>query len=868
MKISLLSFFAIAAASVIPSGVAAQNLAASDDAPNVVEVRGDTLFLVSGTTYRYTVDTPVDEGLVCTGATVVDIGRQLRLTGGGEIASYAVIDRYRQSKTRGRLSAGDVLTVETASGKESYKVVVSEGALAATLAARSDRVTAGKSGDVTLDFIAGQRTGNATVVFEIPAGVAVSYDNTTVDVIGRGEVSLRDLPRQSIGRHGTNYSYDRVGEVEVAGSEGGGRTVTFTGLDLRPFNGVDVRLKIKDAKLDAGTYAFTARYSTSEPSVYHSAVTASSTAVVEAGAETKSADSPDPYAVMHDVGNFGAKGDGITDDTEAVNRAIEELHRAGGGILNFGAGRWMVRTVRLKSNVWLHVERDAVVACLPGCDDPETTWFSDRAYRSGLSPTDPAPYSEPENWLTKQDVGHTFFRNAMFFAEREENIRIFGNGRITGNGVLQTGDRVMNNPPDRRADKMFVFKLCRDVEIGGYGTELDMWYDPESDRPYYITARGRDYELENVLHIDRGGHFVLLATGTDGIDVHDTCFGLHDSGNSRDIYDFMGCSDVTVTNIYSKVSSDDIVKLGSDCSLGFTRPAARYMVRNVIGDTNCNLFQIGSETADDISDVWVDNIYVLGSNKAGFSISTNDGATVRNIFLNSGRTGKLHSRSVMHRTRAPFFISVSNRGRTLGADVRRFRFTENGRVRDELLVTNAPIGSVENVVLRDVDIRDVYGGSSFRGDRWKPYDGTQNRATPIIAGYKLPEEEDVEGGLGFTLPDGRHTGYVAGIEFHGIDLTVEGGNPTEDSAASPPEIGVGRYNVGDLAVQPSYGFWFRHARDVVVKNCKVVCTRPDGRHAIVLDDVHGARIERVDLPGTGARPLVKELNSQGILLKQ
>ena len=42
------------------------------------------------------------------------------------------------------------------------------------------------------------------------------------------------------------------------------------------------------------------------------------------------------------------------------------------------------------------------------------------------------------------------------------------------------------------------------------------------------------------------------------------------------------------------------------------------MVRNIVGDTNCNLFQIGSETADDIQDLYVDNIYVLGANKSRF----------------------------------------------------------------------------------------------------------------------------------------------------------------------------------------------------------------------------------------------------------
>ena len=66
-----------------------------------------------------------------------------------------------------------------------------------------------------------------------------------------------------------------------------------------------------------------------------------------------------------------------------------------------------------------------------------------------------------------------------------------------------------------------------------------------------------------------------------------------------------------------------------------------YKVRNIIGDTNCNLFQIGSETADDIMDIHVDNIYVLGANKAGFSISTNDGAHIKDIHLNCGHTGTI-----------------------------------------------------------------------------------------------------------------------------------------------------------------------------------------------------------------------------------
>jgi len=569
------------------------------------------------------------------------------------------------------------------------------------------------------------------------------------------------------------------------------------------------------------------------------------------------------YSGMLDVKTMGAAGDGKTDDTEKINETLAFMNKIGGGIVLFAEGQYNVRTIYLQSNVWLYVDRDAAIQAIEGSDEPEATWFSDRAYRSGLSPTDPKPYQDPENYLTKQDVGHTFFRNAMFFAERADNIKIIGNGYITGNGILATSDRVMENAPGKRADKMFSFKLCTHIEIGGLDNGEDLWYDPQKDLPYYIGGNG--YDDSNLLQIDRGGHFVVLSTGTDHIYVHNTCFAKKNSGNARDIYDFMACNNVTVTNIYSKISSDDIVKLGSDCSLGFTRPVKNYQIRNIIGDTNCNLFQIGSETADDIQDVYVDNIYVLGSNKAGFSISTNDGAHIKNIHLNSGHTGSIHSRSVMHRTRAPFFISISNRARVIGADVKRFSFNEHGTMRNELLATNVNIGKVDNVTISGVDISEVYGGSSFHGERWKAYDGSQNKATAIIAGYKLPDNADVEGGLTFRLPDGQHTGYIENIRFSDVNMTVKGDHAAADAGLIPPELGVGRYNVSDFRIQPSYGFWIRHVKGLTMKDCVIRTEKADGRYAVVLDDVHKADVIGLQVINEGTNnEVIKTVHSSGI----
>lgn len=853
-----------------------------------------------------------------------------------------------KEKTLGMPENGDCLL--SYSGKR-LPIGVRKGALPSVLKIDRDEFTIKTAGKLTLDFYAGQRSPMTTVIISVPEGIDVTLDNTKVNIIGRGEVLLRDLSKQSIGRTGTNYSYNRVGEVELQKIDKKGTLLIFKELDFRPSNGPDIRLCINGVVLPSkGTYTFGAEYKTSKPEILRSPVTTVTlkgvTTVTDFTRNTlraftykknwdlsftsfhwtapKDAKSvrllqsedmgktwvpvkteilPDDdfgaayrlkpnqlyafklsveggdnqgdsniawyYSGLWDVKTLGVKGDAIADDTDALNKAIEKLNGIGGGILYFPAGTYNVRTVHLQSNVWLSLSTDAVIQALPGADAPEVTWFSDRAYRSGLSPTDPRPYADPENYLTKQDVGHTFFRNAMFSGERIDNVKIVGTGRITGNGNLVTTDKVMNNSPEKRADKMFSLKLCTNIEIGGWNINKDMWYDPQRDEPYYIEKDGqKNFDVSNMLHIDQAGHFVLLATGTDGIHVHDTYFAKHSSKNARDIYDFMACNDVTAINIYSRVSSDDIIKPGSDCSLGFTRPAHDYKVRNIVGDTNCNLFQIGSETADDIQDLYIDNIYVLGANKAGFSISTNDGGHIKNVYLNSGKTGPIHSRSVMRRTRAPFFISISNRGRVLGANVAPFVFKENGTIRKELLVTNSNIGEVENIIVKGVDIEEVYGGSSFRGDRWKAYNGSQNKATPIIAGFKLPDSENIEGGLTFRLPNGLHTGYIENVQFHDVNLLVKGGYPSEDAEACPPEIGVGRYNVGDLKIQPAFGFWVRHVKGFVLDNCKINAENKDGRYAIVLDDVIGAEIKNLQVEkNVTDKENVKAIRSHNVVVE-
>ncbi|MBR2747099.1 MAG: glycoside hydrolase family 28 protein [Bacteroidales bacterium] len=62
---------------------------------------------------------------------------------------------------------------------------------------------------------------------------------------------------------------------------------------------------------------------------------------------------------------FGAIGDGITDNTEAFEKAIAALVKRGGGHLVVPAGVWLTGPITLKNRIDLHLERNAMILLSP-----------------------------------------------------------------------------------------------------------------------------------------------------------------------------------------------------------------------------------------------------------------------------------------------------------------------------------------------------------------------------------------------------------------------------------------------------------------------------------------------------------------------
>ena len=165
---------------------------AAEHATHISRITNDSLVVVTGSTYIYSVDTHEDSGVVSTATTVKDLMNELVLTD----ATFRVFNNAGSQKHDGVLETGDRLVLANGDASRKYAIAVRPGALSGKLKLVKEAVTINTNTSVTLHFSAGQRTPNATVKIFIPAGINITGDNTTVNVIGRGAVKLNDLATQ------------------------------------------------------------------------------------------------------------------------------------------------------------------------------------------------------------------------------------------------------------------------------------------------------------------------------------------------------------------------------------------------------------------------------------------------------------------------------------------------------------------------------------------------------------------------------------------------------------------------------------------------------------------------------------------------
>ena len=256
-------------------------------------------------------------------------------------------------------------------------------------------------------------------------------------------------------------------------------------------------------------------------------LTAAGIAGAAAGAATTSSaqdpprTSPAPGApgvqTFFDVRAFGAKGDGTTVDTPAINKGIEAVAAAGGGTLHFPAGTYLSYTIRLKSKVALYLDQGTTILA------------------AETGPGGQYDAAEPNQWDHYQDYGHSHWRNSLIWGEDIHDFSIIGPGLIWGKG-LSRGTRQGPRAEDPGVgNKAISLKNCHNVIL-------------------------RDF---SILH---GGHFGILATGVDNFTIDNLMVD-----TNRDGIDIDCCRNVRVINCSVNSPWDDGICLKSSFGLGYAR---------------------------------------------------------------------------------------------------------------------------------------------------------------------------------------------------------------------------------------------------------------------------------------------------------
>lgn len=208
-------------------------------------------------------------------------------------------------------------------------------------------------------------------------------------------------------------------------------------------------------------------------------------------------------------------------------------------------------------------------------------------------------------------------------------------------------------------------------------------------------------------------------------------------------------------------------------------------------------------------------------------------------------------RTIMKRTRSPFILTLSNRGRVIGAESKDICLVDKSGVHQhKKLVSNVCPGSIDHIYIAHMDATESYEGSracNETDNRWPEF-RDQNRTTPVITGVMLPEE------LHISFPDGSTVSKVSDVILEDIHYTAKGGNPPEDAENAPPEqygdSNGQRYLARDNrgSTVPAYGCYIRHAENVTIRHFCIFSEKADGRYPIVFDDVSGIRIENSPEP--------------------
>ncbi len=435
----------------------------------------------------------------------------------------------------------------------------------------------------------------------------------------------------------------------------------------------------------------------------------------------------------YNIADFGAVGDGETDNALAIQNAIDTCNAVGGGrVLVPAGGAYRAGPFELKSYVELHVQASASLVA-----STDETLYVETPFRSR---------SEGGMWIKAVDA---------------ERISITGTGTIDGQGT----------------------EFMVDEEPTHYNYKLE---DGIDNRPHLLTLIGcRQVTIRDVTFAN-AAYWCIHPAGCQDVLIHGVRVLNSLKVRNCDGIDIDHCRNVRISDCYIE-SADDCICIKNRRDYDEYGPCENITVTGcVLTSTSCAI-KLGSENMDSMRNIIFDACVVRASNR-GLGIQNRDEGTIENvIFSNMIIESRLFA-DVWWGKAEPIYVTAFKRapgtpyrfadGETEGriGKVRNIRFTnilcrsENG-----VYVSGCDDSRIEEVLFENVrleiDKTTEYPGGFY--DR-RPCDA-EGIVAGKTAGFHLNAADDIVlRNCKVVWGEHRPAYYGHAVEAHDVtDLAVE-----------------------------------------------------------------------------------------------
>ncbi len=343
-------------------------------------------------------------------------------------------------------------------------------------------------------------------------------------------------------------------------------------------------------------------------------------------------------AAEYFVEKYGAVADGVTVNTRAIQKAIDECSLQGGGNVILSSGVYMSGTIQLKDDVTLEIRRSAVLR------GTLNLYF----YRNIDKFIDATGQSRGE---------------CLVGATGAKNVGIVGNGTIDGRG------------------EYFMAPLSRARLKAANCSEEDI-KTKSTIRPFLVRFVNSEGVLLRDINLCNAAAWTCHLFECADVKIADVTINSHMNKNNDGI-DIDSCSDVLITGCNIDTGDDAIcIKSTSPKS------CERVVVKDCRLRSDWGAIKFGTESMGDYRDITISNCEIYDTKGGGIKVLSVDGANIYNVRI---------SKITMTDVDMPIFIRLGERLRTYrGAEKRSVGSIDQLYIQSVMAITRAREGSRVN----------------------------------------------------------------------------------------------------------------------------------------------------------------------------